>query len=54
VEEFLKLTQDRLEYIYNTLLVVAGTFIELKKATDCIDTAKRVITKHVTPQLAEI
>lgn len=27
VEEFLKLTQDRLEYIYNTLLLVSGTFI---------------------------
>ena len=37
VEDFLKLTQDRLEYIYNTLLLVGGTLIQLKKPTDWID-----------------
>jgi hypothetical protein len=27
VEKFLKLTQDRLEYLYNTTLNVIGTFM---------------------------
>ena len=49
VEKFLKLTQDRLEYIYNTLLLVGGTFIELKKPTDWVDQAKRIIASHITP-----
>jgi hypothetical protein len=49
VEKFLKLTQDRLEYLYNTLLVIIGTFTQSHKPTSRLELCKSVIQDQITP-----